>query len=243
MSARPMRRPRATSIGARPARTSSTPRPCSRFAPASMHCDADLSRAIKGFAALARSHRNTADGGADLAPARAADAVRAEGRRIRRKPRPRPLPPAAALPRGPCAAIRRCRRHARGARRQGARRCRAVGAGAEPAAAGSALAHPSRPDRGSRIMLRDSRRKLRQDRARRLADDADRCRRSVRARRRRPRRLLDHAAQAQPGRRRERAGLPRPWRRSSPRRSSPRRCRTTSAAPAPGTRNGRRCRN
>ena len=56
-------------------------------------------------------------------------------------------------------------------------------------------------------VLRDPRRHLRQDRARRLADDADRCRRSLRAGRRRPRRLLDHAAQAQPGRRRKRAWL------------------------------------
>ena len=46
-------------------------------------------------------------------------------------------------------------------------------------------------------VLRDHRRHLRQDRARRFADDADRCRRSVRTLGRRPRRLLHHAAQAQ----------------------------------------------
>ena len=83
-----------------------------------------------------------------------------------------------------------------------------AGARAQAAAAGSALAHPSRPHRGSGLGARDPRRQLRQDRARRLADDADRCRRSLRAGGRRPRRLLDHAAQAQSGCRRERA-----WRR------------------------------
>ncbi len=86
--------------------------------------------------------------------------------------------------------------------------------GAAAAAARSALAHPSRPHRGSRVRVRDPRRQLRQDRARRLADDADRCRRSLRARRRRPRRLLDHAAQAQSRWPPPARWAPRPWRRN-----------------------------
>ena len=80
-----------------------------------------------------------------------------------------------------------------------------TGAGARSAAAGGALAHPSRPHRGGSLGAGDPRRHLRQDRPRRVADDADRCRRGVRALGRRPRRLLDHAAQAQSGRGRDRA--------------------------------------
>ena len=76
----------------------------------------------------------------------------------------------------------------------------------EAAAARRALAHPPRPHRGSGLRVRHHRRHLRQDRARRFADDADRCRRSVRALRRRPRRLLHHAAQAQSRRGGQRAG-------------------------------------
>ncbi len=76
----------------------------------------------------------------------------------------------------------------------------------EADAAGRAMAHPSRPHRGSRLGVRDSGRKLRQDRPRHPVDDADRRCRSVRAVRRRPRRLLHHAAQAQPRRCRDRAG-------------------------------------
>ena len=75
----------------------------------------------------------------------------------------------------------------------------------EAAAARCALAHPPRPHRGSGLGVRHHRRHLRQDRARRFADDADRCRRSLRAVGRRPRRLLHHAAQAQSGRGRQRA--------------------------------------
>ena len=69
--------------------------------------------------------------------------------------------------------------------------------GTQAAAARRALAHPPRPHRGGGLRVRDPRRHLRQDRARRFADDADRRRRSVRAVGRRPRRLLHHAAQAQ----------------------------------------------
>ena len=114
--------------------------------------------------------------------------------------------------------------------------------GAQAAAAGCAVAHPSRPHRGGRLGVRDPRRHLRQDRPRCVADDADRCRRGVRAVGRRPRRLLDHAAQAQSRSRPRPRSPPPPWRPIWRRRFSPRRCRITSAAPGRGTRNGRPCR-
>ena len=94
-------------------------------------------------------------------------------------------------------AVRRRRRHAGRARRQGIAGRRKAGARTQAAAAGRAMAHPPRPHRGSRLRVRHRRRHLRQDRPRRVADDADRRRRSLRALGRRPRRLVHHAAQAQ----------------------------------------------
>ena len=69
-----------------------------------------------------------------------------------------------------------------------------------PGRAGAALAHLARARGRARIGARDARRRARQDRARRGADGPDRGRRGARAGRRGPRRILDHAAQAEPGR-------------------------------------------
>ena len=152
--------------------------------------------------ATASRHRG---GRPHLAAARAADAVRAEARRICRGAAPLAHAAAAIAQRDAGAAVRRRRRHARRARRQGIGGRRTAGAGTQAAAARSALAHPSRPHRGGGLRVRHPRRHLRQDRPRRLADDADRRRRGLRAVGRRPRRLLHHAAQAQSRRGRERA--------------------------------------
>ena len=180
--------------------------------------------------------------GAHLAAACAADAVRAEACRICRGAASLAHAAAAVAQRNAGAAVRRRGRHAGRARRPRTGGRGTTRRGARSAAARSALAHPSRPFRGSRLGAGDHRGHLRQDRPRCLADDADRCRRSLRAFRRRPRRLLDHAAQAQSGRGRHRTWPPPPWRPIWRRRSSPRKCRTTNAAPVPGTRNGRHCR-
>ena len=114
-----------------------------------------------------------------------------------------------------------------------------LGRPARPAAARSALAQPPRPAGRGRLGVRDPHRHLRQDRARRLAVDADRRGGGVRAGGARPRRLLDHAAQAQSDRRRGRAR--RRDDRSQSARDHPgrRRCRSTSARSAAGRRNGR----
>ena len=119
---------------------------------------------------------------------------------------------------------------------------RRLAAGARTAAAGCAVAYPSRPHRGGGLGVGDPCRHLRQDRPRCLTDDADRRRRGVRAVGRRPRRLLDHAAQAQSGGGRDRAGRGHHGAQSGRDDLRTRRCRSTSAAPGRGTRNGRHCR-
>ncbi len=60
------------------------------------------------------------------------------------------------------------------------------------------LAHRARPHRRGRLLPRPGHRHLRQDRLRREAADADRSGGSLRAVPRRPRLVLDHAAEAQP---------------------------------------------
>ena len=140
----------------------------------------DLDRAIDGFTSTGRQHRRNAMvartwlqhalpmpfglklAGYAAALARSRDAA------------------AAAAQGGAGAAIRRRRRHAGGARRQGLGGLRAAGAQLD-------LPLPDAPwhthrDRFAEICLgvRDPRRHLRQDRARRGAADADRSRRSVR---------------------------------------------------------------
>ena len=167
---------------------------------------ADLDRAIAGFAKLAAQHRTHRDGGAHLAAACAADAVRTQTGGICRGTASLAHAVAAIAQRSAGAAVRRRRRHAGRARRQRMAGGGKTGRGARSAAAGCALAHPSRPHRGGGLGAGDPCRHLRQDRPRRPADDADRRRRGVRAVGRRPRRLLDHAAQAQSGRGRDRAG-------------------------------------
>ena len=70
------------------------------------------------------------------------------------------------------------------------------------------------------------------------ADDADRGRRGLRARARRPRRLVDHAAQAQSDGRGRGARRPQASRPTSPRPCSPHRSSSTSADWAAGRPNG-----
>ena len=72
----------------------------------------------QGFTTLARAPSPHAVGRAHLAAARAADAVRAQARRLCRGAGTLARAAAAAAPRGAGAAIRRRRRHARRARRQ-----------------------------------------------------------------------------------------------------------------------------
>ena len=86
---------------------------------------------------------------------------------------------------------------------------------------------------------RAGRRRAGQGRARHLADDAGRGRRGGRALRPRPRRLLDHAAQAQSRRRRARPVGGSAARRCWPPPSSPPCRRSTSARWAAGRPNGR----
>ena len=162
----------------------------------------DLDLAIKGFTTLAGRHRRTLSVARTLMQhalpmpfgLKLAGYAAALGALARAA--------AAAAPRGAGAAVRRRRGNARGARRTRHGRGRAARGAARPAVARRALAHPPRSAGRGRRLLRHPRRHLRQDRARRHADDADRGRRGVRAGRARPRRLLDIAAQAQSGRRR-----------------------------------------
>ena len=110
------------------------------------------------------------------------------------------------------------------------------------AAAGAALARAARPGGGARrpgsgCSPARSARSARDC----VAADADRGRRGARAGRRGPGRLLDHAAQAQPGRGRRRAGRGRPARPAWSPPCSRRWCRSTSAGWAAGTPSGRRC--
>ena len=95
---------------------------------------ADLDRAIAGFATGVPASRH-AGGGAHLAAARAADAVRPETRGICRRLAPLARAVAATAPRRAGAAVRRRRGHAGGARRQGLAVAEKARAGA-----GSALA-------------------------------------------------------------------------------------------------------
>ena len=186
---------------------------CWACAQASTRCSADTETAIAGFAKLARQHRNTGGEIASrghLAAACAADAVRVQARRN--------MPP--LLPSVHATRLRRLRNETLALQFGGATGTLAAlgdrglavagtaGGRTQAAAAGGALAHPSRPHRGSGVRVRHSRRHQRQDRPRRSADDADRRRGSLRAIRRRPRRLFHHAAQAQSG-----GGRGGPWRR------------------------------
>ena len=193
-------------IGARPARTSSIPAPCSALRAGIDALLGDIDRAIAGFARLARQHRHTPVVARTwlqhalpmpfgLKLAEYAAALHRSKLRLQR-----------LRTRDAGAAVRRRGRHAGRPRRQRTAGRGKTGGGAQAAAARRALAHPPRPHRGGGLGIRHHRRHLRQDRPRRLADDADRCRRSLRARRRRPRRLLDHAAQAQSRRGGQRAG-------------------------------------
>ena len=120
-------------------------------------------------------------GGAHLAPARAADAVRAQARGLCRRAGALARAAAPAAQGSAGAAIRRRRRNAGGARRERPCGHRPAGRAARPAGAGRAVARPQRPARRDRLRARDPHRHLRQDRARRRAADADRGRRSARA--------------------------------------------------------------
>ena len=142
---------------------------------------ADLDRAITGFAALARKHRHTAVVARTwlqhalpmpfgLKLAEYAAALHRSKLRLKRL-RDETLALQFGGAAGTLAALGD----------KGLAVAEKLARGAEAAAAGRALAHPSRPHRGSRLRARDHRRKLRQDRPRRFADDADRCRRSLRA--------------------------------------------------------------
>ena len=138
--------------------------------------------------------------------------------------------------------IRRRRRHAvlaRQGRPEGAGR---ADEGIAARATGDFLAHRARLHRRGRLLPRSGHRLVRQDRLRREAHDADGSRGSLRAVPRRPRLVLDHAAEAQPDfvrlhhradRHGEAARAPRCWRRWS---------RTTSARPGRGRSNGSHCR-
>ena len=167
----------------------------------------DLDVAIKGFIALAGRHRRTLTVARTLLQHALPMPFGLEACGLCRGAGALARPAARLRQRGAGAAVRRRGRHAGGARRPRLRRCRADRGAARPAGAGRALAQPPRPACRSRRRVRDPRRHLRQDRARRGADDADRGRRSLRAAHRRPRRLLDAAAQAQPS--------PRPRRSSA----------------------------
>ena len=97
-----------------------------------------------------------------------------------------------------------------------------------------ALACASRSAGGAGRLVRRLHRHARQDRARRVAADAGRSRRGRRARRR----LLDDAAEAQPGRLRRGHSRPQPACRAWWRRFCPAWRRSTSAASAAGRRRG-----
>ena len=214
---------------------------CSGCAPAIDALLADIDRAIAGFARLARQAPRHRRRRPHLAAARAADAVRTQARRIRRG-----AAPLAQRLKG-CAARRwRCNSAAPPAPWP------AFGDNglmvAEGLAAELKLPLPDAPwhthrDRIAEVasvfaILAGTCGKIARDV---VADDADRCRRSLRARGRRPRRLLDDAAQAQSGRGR-RALAAATMAPNLAATIFAARSRTTSAAPAPGMRNGRRCR-
>ena len=138
-------RRRATYTGERPARTSSTPRSCSNCARRSTSSIAELDRAVHGVHHAGRAPSPHPDGRAHLDAARRAHAVRAQACRLRGGARAFARTSATTATRGAGAAIRRRCRHARRARRARPRGRPAPGRFARSAAAGRALAHPSRP--------------------------------------------------------------------------------------------------
>ncbi len=85
--------------------------------------------------------------------------------------------------------------------RQGRAGDEGAGQAAQARLAARSLVHAARAGCGTRAGHRAGLRRARQGRARHLADDAGRGGRGIGAVRSRPWRLLDHAAQAQPGRR------------------------------------------
>ena len=93
--------------------------------------------------------------------------------------------------------IRRRRRHAVLARWPRSRSPGRTDEGAETRPAGDRLAHGARHHRGGRLFPRPCHRQLRQDRLRHQAADADRSGGGLRAVPRRPRLIVDHAAEAQ----------------------------------------------
>ena len=131
----------------------------------------------------------------------------------------------------------RCRPSAsKGEARRGARSPRSSTLPRQP----GALAQRARRLRAARRRTGDPRRRRGQDRPRRVAADAAGGRRSGGGGRRGPRRLLQHAAQAQPRRFCSRS-KPRSARRASRRRCSRSSRRSTSAASASGRASGSRC--
>ena len=144
--------------------------------------------------------------GSNVDAAGAAHHVRAEGgglavgRRSASRARGRT---STALPRS---AVRWGRRDAGRAGPQGHGRGRGPGRGAAARRSGPVLAHPPRPDGGGRHRGGALHGHAREDRARSVPLHADRARRSVRAGGRRARRLVDPAAQEEPGDLRRRPG-------------------------------------
>ena len=176
-------KPPATCIGARPARTSSTPRWCSTCARPSTSSQKELDRAIAAFSKIAINIARRRRVGAHMAAAGlpmpfglkaagyAAALARSRGGCMRLRDEALVLQFGGAA--GTLAALGE----------RGFEVVRRLANELELPLPGSALAQPSRPAGRSRQRIRDPCRHLRKDRARCLAADADRDRRSVRARR------------------------------------------------------------
>ena len=214
---------------------------CARRAIALMR--ADLAASSEALAALIEKHRGTVMAGRTLMQQALPITFGFKAAGLALRPRPRAAERLRQR-RGRCAraAIRRRGRHARRARRRrregrarARRAARAEGSRRSPGtpSAGASSISPRRSPG-----LSGAAAKIATDVA---APDADRSGGSLRAGGARQGRLLHPAAQAQPGRRRRDPRQPSPHRRhdGDARRSGLN--RSTSAPPAPGRRNGRRC--
>ena len=196
------RRRAATSTGAPPARTWSTPPSCSSRGARSRMMRADLRGAIEALAGLIAAHRGDADAGAHADAAGAADHLRLQGGGLALRPDAAPTRACGGSrrKRWRCSSAARPERSPRSAT-TGLPCARALAARLDAAGADDHLARRAQPHLRHRRRARRPLRRLRQDRHRRAAPDADGGRRGLRAGRRRQGRLLHHAAQAQSGRR------------------------------------------
>ncbi len=201
--------PAATSTGARPRRTSWT-RPwscrCATHWRSSRATLTDLRAILVPPRAQAPRH---ADGGPHPSAAGAAGDLRLQGRGVAGDVRPPRGALAQTAPARAGRSVRRRRRHAGLARRQGTRGAEGPDGRTRPRRARHDLARGARWPRRSREPARADHRLAGQDRLRRDADGVDGVRRGLRAVRQGSRREQHHAAEAQSDLQRADASPPR----------------------------------